>query len=243
MPKTAADNPGRLSASAHYQPIHEVNLKGTPMHSSEAIRSACSVFILATALIAAPAFADENPAKTEGSKTKAGAHGSGGGSGHALGKSSGGEESPRKAEGSSGKTADAPHKEGSSGYGSAAHGGSGYARAYGHHAGHDPFRHVLAFAKELALTEEQTAAIKDQRLEYEKSKIRNEAEHQIAHLELEKLLHSENVDEAKIRELAGKIGDLIDGMIKTGIEAKLTAMRILTPEQRKKVNRMFSEHD
>lgn len=215
------------------------------MHFLKSVRLMLSSVSLAVAMIATPAFADESPAppaKAEGSKTKTNPHGSESAFGYSHGKSSGGEENPHKgkAEGSSSKT-DAPYyKEGSS-YGSA-HGGSGYSHGHGHQSGHNPFRHVLAFAKELGLTDEQTDAIKNQQLEYEKSRIRSEADHKIAHLELGKLIHSENIDEAKVRELTGKITNTIDGMIKASIEAKLTVMRTLTPDQRKKVNKMFSEH-
>jgi len=135
------------------------------------------------------------------------------------------------------------HREGSSskGYGHKSSGG-------GKHGGHshykkDPFKHVLKFKHELGLTEAQVSEIKDQQFKFEKVLIRSHADHKIAHMELDRVIHSENVDEAKARQLAEKIAETKTRKIKAILEGKLAVMRVLTADQKRIISRMYNRHN
>lgn len=180
-----------------------------------------SILFLIAILTTYTAFATDM-SKKEGSKSKMGAHG---GSGEV-------------------ETEGSKSKMGSHGGKSYSRGESGHSRrhGYGHHSRRDPFRHILRFKKELGLDETQLVALKDQKFEYRKTRIRSEADLQIAKMEKKWLLHSENLDEGKVRQLAGEIGKIKAGMITSRTEAELAIRKTLTAEQRKKVNQMFSRH-
>ena len=128
--------------------------------------------------------------------------------------------------------------------------GHGYGKSYahgskGHHGGgygHSPFTHVLQFKHDLGLTDAQTTAINDRKFEYDKAQIKIQADLEIARMDLHRLLHSETIDENKIRKLADNIGGLKGQMVKARVEAKLSILKILTDEQRKKVNQMYRAH-
>jgi hypothetical protein len=154
-----------------------------------------------------------------------------------------------------------------SGYGHKSHSGSKhhYAKAHcsrgssskghghksssgGKHGGHshykkDPFVHVLKFKCQLGLTEAQVSEIKNQQFEFEKVSIRSHAAHKIAHMELDRVIHSENVDEAKARQLAGVIAGTKTSKIKAMVEGKLAVMRILTADQKRIITRMYNKHN
>jgi len=144
-----------------------------------------------------------------------------------------------------------PKKEGSGHPGGYAHGdphgksGHGIAsRGHGGHGGHgkNPFEHVIKFKGKLGLTAEQIEAMKDAEFEYEKERVQAKAEHKIAHMELEKLAHSGNVDEAAMRAVATRIAASKTRSIHAMVEAKIALLKILTPEQRQKMTAMHSAH-
>lgn len=117
---------------------------------------------------------------------------------------------------------------------------SGHGRS--HHAGKSPFKHILCFTKKLGLTNEQVEKIKAHEFEFKKMKIQTTADNVIAHMELERLAHSETVDEAGMRALADRISKIKSIKIHAMIEAKIVILKILTPEQRQKANKMHSSH-
>jgi len=158
------------------------------------------------------------PGKSEGSKSKHGSYGDGYGR-HG------------KAEGSKGRHG---YSTGRHGYSKGGHG------SYGHKS---PFSHVLRFAKKLGLTDPQIADIRKKKIEFMKAKIRSEADHQIAHMEMEALVHSQTVDASKIRALGNDIIAAKTRMIRATIEAKIAILNILTPEQRKKTSKMHGMHN
>jgi len=120
-------------------------------------------------------------------------------------------------------------------------GGHGYSKHKGFH-GKNPFKHVLRFKKKLGLTEKQVEQIKTLEFEYKKFKVQSNADHAIAHMELDRLVHAETLDESKIRSLADRISEIKSASIHTTIEAKIGVLKILTPEQKRKVNKMHSSH-
>ncbi|MBI4389033.1 MAG: hypothetical protein HY580_02540, partial [Nitrospinae bacterium] len=99
-----------------------------------------------------------------------------------------------KAEGSASKEYTHPGAGKSYGHGAGYGDGRG---SFAHHGVHsDPFAHVLRFKTPLGLTPDQTAEIEKLWFEYKKQRIQSEADHEIAHLEMDRLAHSATVDEA-----------------------------------------------
>lgn len=153
-------------------------------------------------------------------------------------------------EGSGEKTGAQPEGSGtssshSSGYahegGYRGHHGKGGHGEYAH-GDSSPFGHVLRLEKQLGLTADQVKQIKDAKFDFEKVRIRAEAEHQIAHMELDRLVHSGTVDESRIRQLADLIAETKSKKIHAMAEAKIAILKILTPDQRQKVSEMHSPH-
>ena len=181
--------------------------------------------------------------KSEGSKSKGYSHGSphgaksnphgksthgqGYGSKHGYGKgySHGSKYGHGKKEGSHGKY----------GYGS---------KHYGSHQGHgkDPFRHVLKFADTLGLTDQQVSEIKDLKFEFAKERIILKAQHEVAHMELDKMVHSGEVKESEMRAIADHISEIKSKKIHGMVDAKIALLKLLTAEQRKKISQLHSKH-
>jgi Spy/CpxP family protein refolding chaperone len=163
--------------------------------------------------------------KSEGSGSKSYAH---------PGKSKGHGYTHKKPEGSGGKH----HAKSGHSYkkGHKSHGG------HGGHTSKCPFSHLLRFKDKLGLTEAQVAEIKRLRFEYGKQRVRNKAEHTIAHMEYDKLVHAENVNAQAIRAAARKIAETKTQKIMAKAEAKIALLNLLTEDQRKKTHRMHSAH-
>jgi len=165
--------------------------------------------------------------RSEGSKSKSYSHGSKGYSGHISGS-----DSHKKSEGSKSK--------------SYSHGKSGHGKSYGHkskshpHGGHNqnPFQHVLHFKKKLGLTNSQIQSMKELELDFKKKGIQADADHEIAHLELDRHVHSGELDEAKIRAAGAKIVASKTNKIMAMIDAKIQLLKLLTAEQRQKMAKM-----
>jgi len=127
------------------------------------------------------------------------------------------------------------------------HAGKGhgsYGQSQGGHGGHgrNPFAHVLRFKGKLGLTDGQVEAMKDAEFEYQKERVQARADHKIAHMELEKLAHSGDVDDAAMRAAAGRIAASKTRSINAMVEAKIALLKILTPEQRQKMAAMHAAH-
>ena len=175
--------------------------------------------------------------------------GSGGKKPHAM---KGGHGYSKKSEGSAGKKGYKKHsgkhykkrhgkREGSKGK------RHGYSKGrYGFYKGHgskghhktDPFSHILKYAGKLGLSDQQVADLRKNRVAFMKIKIRAEADHQIAHMEMESLVHSGVLDEARMFDLGGVILESKKQKIHAMVTAKIAVLKILTPEQRKKVSKI-----
>ena len=117
--------------------------------------------------------------------------------------------------------------------------GHGSKGGYGHGGhGRDPFRHVLNFRDKLGLSDTQVAQIQDKQMDYKKLRVQADADHKIAHIELDRLVHSSTVDESGIRAQGQAIVASKTKKIKAMIEAKIDMLKILTDDQRKKVSQM-----
>ncbi len=181
--------------------------------------------------------------KSEGSKSKSYSHGSKGYSGHISGS-----HSYKKSEGSKSKS----YSHGKPGHGKSHHGyKGGYGKSYGHkrggvygrhrgHGGHgkSPFKHVIHYKYKLGLTDAQIKTMKELDLDFRKKIIQAKADHQIAHMELDLLVHSGEVDEAKIRAAGAKIVASKTKKIMAVIDAKIQLLNLLTAEQRQKMAKM-----
>jgi len=130
------------------------------------------------------------------------------------------------------------HSYGKHGYSRHGYGSHGYRDGHGK----DPFRHVLRFAKSLGLTDTQIGQIKNMKFEFAKKRIMLKAQHQIAHMELEQLVHSGEVKEAEMRAVADRIAQIKSKKIHSMVEAKIGLLKLLTPEQRKKMSQSHSKH-
>ncbi|NIR47451.1 Spy/CpxP family protein refolding chaperone [candidate division KSB1 bacterium] len=97
-------------------------------------------------------------------------------------------------------------------------------------------------ADELELTEDQRAQIKEQRFATQTSAIETRSKIQIAELELQKLMHEENVDENKVKSKVQEIGKLKTELRWNRVHGRLSMQEILTPEQKEKLKSVLPEH-
>ena len=136
-------------------------------------------------------------------------------------------------------------KEGSKSKGYAHGPKHGYSKhAQSGHSGHNqcPFTHMLQFKHALDLTQAQVEQIKQMRFEFKKARILNMAEKNVAKMELNHLAHSKTVNPAAMRAAGEKIIAAKAKMVRAKVEAKINLLKLLTSEQRKKMNRMSTAH-
>ncbi|MDP1769941.1 MAG: periplasmic heavy metal sensor [Nitrospirota bacterium] len=132
------------------------------------------------------------------------------------------------------------------GYGKEGHAEGGHGSMGGHGAGmmHNStghlIRHLLKHEKEIGLTAEQVAKLKDMQLNLDKTRIKSEADIQVAERELKALTEDEKSDLGAIEAKLKQSGDLQAGLRMTAIKAKRDVLALLTPEQRTKEK---AEHD
>lgn len=186
--------------------------------------------------------------KSEGSKSKGYSHGSKHGmKGKPHGKSegSGSKRGYGKGYGHGSKRGYGKKEGSGSKHGYSRHGYSGHGGGlHGAHGGHgkDPFRHVLKFAGALGLTDAQISQIKNMKFEFAKERIMLKAQHQIAHMDLDQMVHSGEVKESEMRAIADRIAEIKSKKIHGMVDAKIDLLKLLTPEQRKKVSQLHSKH-
>jgi Spy/CpxP family protein refolding chaperone len=125
---------------------------------------------------------------------------------------------------------------------------SGYGKSHGHkkasthgrHGGHgtSPFKHVMHYKYKLGLTDAQIKTMKKLDVDFKKKIIQANADHEMAHLELDLQVHSGEVDEGKIRAAGTKIVASKTNKIMAMIEAKIQLLKLLTVQQRQKMAKM-----
>jgi Spy/CpxP family protein refolding chaperone len=103
---------------------------------------------------------------------------------------------------------------------------------YAHSADH--LRHLLKHQKEIGLTEEQVKKLKAIHLEYDRARIKTEADIHIAEREVQALVEDEKTDlsalEAKVKQ-----SEMLEvGLRMSAFKARRDALAVLTPEQRDK---------
>ena len=130
------------------------------------------------------------------------------------------------------------------GYKTQGYGKNGHHSKRGHgHYSSDPFRHILQFKNELELTEEQLSFIKNEKFKYEKIQIEIGAMHKISHMELDRALHSENIDEGKISRTVEEMVEQKSKKLRAQIAGKLAVLKKMTQNQRKQIGRMYNKHN
>ena len=182
-------------------------------------------------------------AKSEGSKSKGYSHGSP----HGMKSNPHGKSPHGKSEGSGSKHgySKGHGKKKCKGKREGSHDKHGYAHSgHGRHRGHgkDPFRHVLKFAGTLGLTDEQVGKIKTMKFDFAKERIMLKAMHEIAHMELDQMVHSGDVKESEMRAIADRISEIKSKKIHGMVDAKIALLKLLTEEQRKKISQLHSQH-
>ena len=141
--------------------------------------------------------------------------------------------------GTSGAWAEGYGKEGHAGGGHSAMGGHGMGGMMHSSAGH-LIRHLLKHEKDIGLTADQVAKLKDIQLNLDKTRIKAEADIQVAERELKALTDDEKSDLAAIEAKLKQSEDMQVGLRLTSIKTKREVLALLTPEQRAKEK---AEHD
>jgi len=132
------------------------------------------------------------------------------------------------------------------GYGKEGHGGGRYGSMGGHgssmmhHSTSNLIQHLLKHEKDIGLTAEQVTKLKDMQLSLDKTRIKTEADIQVAERELKALTEDEKSDLGAIEAKLKQSGDLQVGLRMTSIKARRDVYALLTPEQRAKEK---SEHE
>jgi periplasmic protein CpxP/Spy len=95
-------------------------------------------------------------------------------------------------------------------------------------------RHLVRHAKEIGLTADQVAKLKTIQLDLNRTRIKTEAEIQVAELEMASLAEDEKADLSAIEAKVKQSEMLEVGLRMAAIKAKREAQALLTPEQREK---------
>lgn len=143
--------------------------------------------------------------------------------------------------------ANEPGYYGKEGYGGSGHGSMG---AHGSMGGHGKsmmhnstgqlIQHLLKNEKDIGLTAEQVTKLKEMQLNLDKTRIKTEADIQVAERELRALTEDEKSDLGAIEAKLKQSSDLQVGLRMASIKARRDVYALLTPEQRAKEK---TEHD
>ena len=105
-------------------------------------------------------------------------------------------------------------------------------------AGHDFVGHFLRglqrHAKDLGLSGDQTAQLKSLGTDYEKTRIRGEADLKLAEVDVQSLVHDDKAELSAIEAAVRKAEAAHTALRLDGIKAVRAATAVLTPEQREK---------
>jgi protein CpxP len=116
-------------------------------------------------------------------------------------------------------------------------------RRMGSHTQHDramhdfvghSFMRLLRHAKDLGLSEEQVTKLKGQVAEYQKARIRGEADLKLAEVDVQALVHDDKADMTAIENAIKKSEAAHSALRLEGVKALRAAAAVLSPEQREK---------
>ncbi len=135
-----------------------------------------------------------------------------------------------------------PHGKHSKGHGyghsSSRH---GYGRHMGPHQSASQFiQHILKFKQAMAITDEQESQLHSINTNFKKTKIKMEAEMELANLDLHELLRNDQAALSDIESKLKNVHALKADLLMASVKAKREAKAVLTPEQRQ---RMKAVHD
>jgi Spy/CpxP family protein refolding chaperone len=123
-------------------------------------------------------------------------------------------------------------------YGSAHPPASGHGcceQMMGHHGlAPDHLRHLLKHQQEIGLTEEQVKKLKTVELDYDRARIKADAEIRVAERELLALVEDEKTDMSALEAKVKQSEMLEVGLRMSAFKARRDALAVLTPEQREK---------
>jgi Spy/CpxP family protein refolding chaperone len=91
---------------------------------------------------------------------------------------------------------------------------------------------------ELGLSDSQYAQLKKMRVDERRAAIRRRADMQIARLELNELLDASAPDEKVVAAKVKELNELQAAALKARVDARLALGKMLSPEQREKLNQM-----
>lgn len=120
------------------------------------------------------------------------------------------------------------------GYGKSEHARKGHGMGMMHSSAGHLIRHLLKHEKDIGLTGDQVAKLKDIQLNLDKARIKAEADIQIAERELKALIDDEQSDLGAIEAKLKQSEDLQVGLRMTSIKTRREVLGLLTPEQRTK---------
>jgi periplasmic protein CpxP/Spy len=133
------------------------------------------------------------------------------------------------------------HGGGKDGYGSRGHGSmSSPGMGMMHQSSGHLIRHLLKHEKDIGLTADQVAKLKAIQLNLDKTRIKAEADIQVAERELKALTDEEKSDLGAIEAKLKQSEDLQVQLRMTSIKTRREVLALLTPEQRAKEK---AEHD
>jgi Spy/CpxP family protein refolding chaperone len=107
-----------------------------------------------------------------------------------------------------------------------------------HHGGIGRLLRNPRVAEELGLTEEQTAALKEGGLDFQRQRIDINASLQKAELELRELMEGNSTDEAALMSAIEKVGDIRTELHKLSAKQMLLVKSTLTDEQREQIREL-----
>ncbi len=137
--------------------------------------------------------------------------------------------------------ANEPGYYGKDGHGSGGHGSmDGHGKGMRHNSTGQLIRHLLKHEQDIGLTAEQVTKLKDMQLNLDKTRIKTEADIQVAERELRALTEDEKADLGAIEAKLKQSGELQVGLRMASIKARKDVYALLTPEQRAKEK---SEHE
>src|SRR5689334_751207 len=124
---------------------------------------------------------------------------------------------------------------GKDGYGSRGHGMMGsHGMGMMHSSAGHLIRHLLKHEKEIGLTADQVTKLKDIQLNLDKTRIKSEADIQVAERELKALTDDEKSDLKAVEAKLKQSEDMQVALRMTSIKTRREVLALLTPEQRAK---------
>jgi len=127
------------------------------------------------------------------------------------------------------------------GYGRGGHGmGAAMVEMMMHGATGHLIRHLLKHEKDIGLSSDQVTKLKDMQLNMDKTRIKMEADIQVAERELKALIEDDKSDLGAIEAKLKQSQDTQVGLRLASIKARREVLALLTPEQRAKQQ---AEHD